>query len=121
MNADMQLCCLPYLTTPYFDTGSGAGACLGLIPIFLGPIAAVLESIPVVLGSIITTVLSSPPASSDTLESEGRPMSTVHRNKKIQKISPCLLIFKRYFVDLVFISEMAKGKKNRKGDESDEG
>ncbi len=32
-----------------------------------------------------------------------------------------LLYFKGYFVDLVFISEMAKGKKNRKGDESDEG
>ncbi len=28
---------------------------------------------------------------------------------------------RRLFFELVFISEMAKGKKNRKGDESDEG
>jgi hypothetical protein len=57
MDANMQPCFSPYLTTPYFDTGSVAGACMGLIPVFLGPIAAVLGSIPVVLGSIPTTVL----------------------------------------------------------------
>jgi hypothetical protein len=47
-------------------------------------------------------------------------LSTVPKNNKIQKIS-LFTNLQRVFCGFGIISEMAKGKKNRKGDESDEG